>query len=117
MDSTVSYAVFRLGGQGWAIPGAVLGLTLALTQPVQAKAFNCDTGDVQCLIAAINEANTNGEHNTIHLQAGTYLLTNVDNDTDGPNGLPSITGDITIRGAGADTTTIERASSAPAFRL
>ena len=41
-----------------------------------------------CLIAAINEANANGEANTIRLEAGTYTLTAVDNRTDGPNGLP-----------------------------
>src|SRR5713226_5562203 len=47
----------------------------------------------------------------------TYTLTAVDNDTDGPNGLPSITSTLTIKGAGADTTILERASSAPGFRL
>src|SRR5713101_4965706 len=47
----------------------------------------------------------------------TYTLTAVDNDTDGPNGLPSITSTLTIKGDGADTTILERASSAPGFRL
>jgi hypothetical protein len=51
------------------------------------------------------------------LQAGTYTLTDVDNDTDGPNGLPSIRSPLTLTGEGADTTFLERAASAPPFRL
>ncbi len=43
-----------------------------------------------------------------------YNLTAVDNVTDGANGIPSITSDITIVGNGA---IIERGSGAPAFRL
>jgi hypothetical protein len=51
--------------------------------PVQANTFLCGPGDVQCLIAAINEANANGQKNTIRLRAGTYTLTAVDNTTEG----------------------------------
>jgi hypothetical protein len=69
------------------------------------------------LITAITTANANGEANTITLEAGTYTLTAVDNDTDGPNGLPSVTSALTIQGAGADTTVIAREPSAPPFRL
>ena len=83
----------------------------------QAAEFTCAGGDVTCLIAAINAANANGEANTITLAVGTYTLTAVDNETAGPNGLPSITSTMTIQGAGAETTIIERAVSAPAFRL
>jgi hypothetical protein len=72
---------------------------------------------VACLIAAIKEANANGQTNTIRLAAGTYTLTEVDNTTEGPNGLPSITSPLTITGAGADTTIIERQASARALRL
>jgi hypothetical protein len=74
-----------------AWPGAAvatLGLALALPHSVQAKTFHCDADDVKCLIAAINQANANGDKNTIRLQAGTYTLTAVDNDE---NGLPVIT--------------------------
>ena len=96
----------------------VLGLALALPHLAQARTFYCDAGDVKCLIDAINQANANGEKNTIRLKAGTYTLTDVDNTTpDGPNGLPSITSPLTIKGEGADTTILERASSAPVFRL
>ena len=55
----------------------------------QAADFTCAAGDVACLITAINTANANGDANTITLEAGTYTLTAVDNDTEGPNGLPS----------------------------
>jgi hypothetical protein len=40
-----------------------------------------------------------------------------DNDTEGPNGLPSITSALTIVGAGAGSTIIERDATAPDFRL
>src|SRR6516225_12210372 len=72
--------------------GAAFGLALASPFRVQAEAFHCGAGDAPCLIAAITEANANGQRNTIFLDAGTYTLTAVDNDTDGPNGLPSIIG-------------------------
>jgi hypothetical protein len=41
----------------------------------------------------------------------------VDNNTDGPNGLPSVTGLLTIKGAGGGATSLERDASAPAFRF
>jgi hypothetical protein len=85
---------------------------------VQAKTFHCGAGDVQCLIDAINTANTNGTTNTIHLAAGTYTLRAVNNDIFfDPNGLPVITSLLTITGQGAETTIIERDAHAPAFRL
>src|SRR5262249_48129009 len=66
----------------WYIPwsvAAVIALGLALASPllVQAEIFHCGAGDVQCLINAIETANTNGQQNTIRLEAGTYLLTAV----------------------------------------
>jgi hypothetical protein len=91
---------------------AVLTFGLALTSPSpgQAKTFHCGAGDVQCLIEAIQEANTNGQKNTLRLAAGTYTLTTVNNSNniDGPNGLPSITGKIIVQGAGAEATHLER---------
>jgi hypothetical protein len=94
-------------------------VALVLLAPAQAAVFDIAPGDVTALIAAINAANGNGEENTINLAAGTYTLTAVDNDTDGPNGLPSITSalPLTLRGVGAESTIIERGSSAPSFRL
>jgi len=68
-------------------------------------------GDGKCsLIEAINEAQAPGSSegdcrrgsdgaDTITLRAtGPYSLTSVDNDTDGPNGLPSITSGIKLLG-------------------
>jgi hypothetical protein len=87
--------------------------------PAYSAVFNISSGDVAGLIAAINAANANGEETTIILEPGTYTLTAVDNTTinDGSNGLPLVTSTITIQGAGADTTSIEREASAPFFRL
>jgi hypothetical protein len=80
--------------------------------------FACASGDVSCLVSAIHTANGNGQANTITLAAGNYILTGVDNITDGANGLPSITGVLTIVGAGSDATFIQQDSGAnPQFRL
>jgi hypothetical protein len=99
-----------------SITAAFIG-TLMLSQPGQAAEFTCASGDAACLIKAIREANANGEANTITLEAGTYPLTTVDNNTDGSNGLPSITSPLTLQGAGADAIIIERPAGTPAFRL
>jgi hypothetical protein len=71
------------------------------------------------LIADIKAANKAGGANTIVLTAPTttpYVLTAVDNTSDGANGLPVIKKgeNLTIVGNGD---TIERASGAPSFRL
>jgi hypothetical protein len=87
----------------------VVTLTVGAFKAVHAAEFFCPPGDVTCMIAAINKANVNGQlKNTIRLAADTYTLTTVDNNVDGPNSLPSITSTLTIRGAGAQTTIIER---------
>jgi predicted outer membrane repeat protein len=68
------------------------------------------------LIADINAANKGSATSTIILTAPTtsrYLLTAVDNTSNGANGLPVIKKGLTIVGNGD---TIER-SSGPAFRL
>src|SRR5919109_1647926 len=98
---------------------AVLSGLLGLPRhsPAQVAEFTCAAGDVACLIEAITQANSNGVATTIALEAGTYTLTEVNNNTDGPNGLPSVTGIVTIQGAGVDATILERDTSAPSFRL
>src|SRR5262249_20276363 len=78
--------------------------------------FNIASGDVAGLIAAIDTANANGEADTINLAAGTYTLTTAPY-AGGNAGLPTITSEIAIIGAGAATTTIERAMAAPSFRI
>jgi hypothetical protein len=100
----------------------LLALTMCvlLTSAVRictAATLTCGTSDVACLIASITAANRTPEPDTIQLAGGTYLLTAVDNITDGPNGLPSVTGPLTLQGVGADQSLLARAPSAPAFRL
>jgi hypothetical protein len=107
--------------RGGLLVAALVVSALAPARPGQAADFACTAGDVACLIDAITTANANGDANTITLEAGTYTLTAVDNTTEGApnerNGLPSITSTLTVRGADPDTTILERAASAPAFRL
>jgi hypothetical protein len=96
----------------------VLLLSLVSLAPLsQAADFACAAGNVGCLIDAINQANANGEVNTLTLEAGTYTLTVVDNNTNGPNGLPSVTSTLTINGSKADSTVIMRDASVPEFRI
>ena len=94
-----------------------LGATAWLATSSGAATFTCDGGDVGCLVAAIHQANANGHTNTILLAAGTYSIRSVDNFVDGPTGLPVVTGRLTIRGASAEATIIERAAGAPKFRI
>src|SRR5689334_8273779 len=99
-----------------------LGLSLPLLglwviRSASAAEFFCPSGNVTCLIAAINESNRNTKQNTIKLEQGEYTLRTVDNINDGANGLPSITGKITIQGPEGSGSTIERDSGAASFRL
>src|SRR5215469_15955240 len=80
---------------------------------------NFNAATVSDLIADINAANAAGGSNTITLTAPTklpYVLTAVNNTTDGATGLPVIAaGDsLTIAGNGD---TIERNKKSPAFRI
>ena len=97
----------------------VLIAVLHLLRPVNAasgKDFDIANSDEAGLIAAMNEANGNGEPNVINLaENGIYTLTMVDNMTDGPNGLPSVVGEIVINGNGS---IIRRSAGAvPNFRV
>jgi len=108
--------MWRRGGRViWLVVTGFVALGLA--RPASAALFICASGDVACLIASISTSNSNGESNLIRLAAGTYTLTAVNNDTDGANGLPSITSPLTIGGDGAGNTIIERAADAPQFRV
>ena len=49
--------------------------------------FFCASGDVTCLIAAINEANSTPEEDTINLEAGTYTLVAGVATADGTDGV------------------------------
>jgi hypothetical protein len=81
---------------------------------------NFTAGSVAELIADIHAASEAGGSNTITLTAPTtapYVLTAVNNSTNGANGLPVITkGNLTIVGNG-DTIERSTASGTPDFRL
>lgn len=103
---------------GLARAGLIGGLLLAMPYVGQTAQYEIPGGDVSGLIDAIHEANNNPDCDTIRLANSTYTLTVVDNDTDGPNGLPSISSCLTIKGEGADVTHIERATNnVAAFRI
>jgi hypothetical protein len=94
------------------------GMALFLFEKaVYSADFTCGSGSTVCLIAAIQASNANGEDNAIFLEAGEYILDAVNNDTDGPNGLPSITGRMSIRGPDGVGSTIQRNMDSPGFRI
>ncbi len=90
-----------------------LSLVMSATGPVQAALFNVAPGNVAALIDAINQANANGQPDTINLGLNaTYTLRQ---SADGANGLPVITSPIVINGNGA---TLQRGGAgASAFRI
>src|SRR5687768_2756176 len=84
-----------------------------------AAEFFCPSGNVTCLIAAINEANgMPGEH-VINLEPGSYTLQTIDNGSPfSGNGLPVISGSIRIQATAEDLpTVIERDLNAARFRI
>ena len=87
---------------------------VSLAQSAKAETIFCGAGNVQCLIAAINQANADPQKTTIWLAPGMYLLANIDNDTDGPNALPSIVSPIRIEAHGV---TLARTSGSPSSRI
>ena len=79
----------------------VLTIVFSMNIPGSGHATEFFVNDVNKLISAINSANDEFIHpgpDTVNLSLGTYILTNMDNVTDGPNGLPSISSAITING-------------------
>jgi hypothetical protein len=94
-----------------------LALPLMLAPLAEATTIECGVGDVHCLLAAISQANADPQHKTtIRLAGGTYALTTIDNDTNGPNGLPSIVSSVTIDG-GKNGATLTRLPGALGFRI
>src|SRR5262249_32700343 len=85
------------------------------TKSAEAAKYFCSSGNVTCLIAAINAANENPGNNVINLEPGTY---NIEAAIENFNGLPIILRRIEIR-ASSDTasTVIQRDPNATGFRL
>jgi hypothetical protein len=90
-------------------------LSLAATAEA-AKKIKCAAGDAHCLVAAIAEANAGSREVEIQLAAGVYVLDPGSAPDLLPGGLQN-TGSVTIRGAGADATIIQRASGSAPFRI
>lgn len=95
---------------------AVTCLWILLTfDNLHAAKFFCSSGNVTCLIAAINTANELRGKHTINLEPGVYTLqATADETIDGPSGLPSIRRSIRIRATADDRpTVIERDTPEP----
>ena len=101
----------------YLLPTTFLILALTFTERLEAANFLCPSGNVTCLIAAINEANGNGQENIIDVEPGVYTLTGTNNVADGPNGLPSITSTLTIRNDQLGVTIERDRNSGSDFRL
>jgi predicted outer membrane repeat protein len=96
-------------------------LLFAMTFPARSASLapsaetvvGCDPND---LIDAIDAANAGASADTLSLAPScTYTLTSFDNNTDGRNGLPSITTEITVEGNGASI--VRSPSAVHSFRL
>ena len=88
---------------------------LSSRSPATAEQIPVACADSGALVAAVNAANASPGASEIVLGAGcTYALGAPDNHWFGPNGLPPIASEITIRGNGA---TIQRSAAAAPFRL
>jgi hypothetical protein len=102
------------------LPFALVILAALLPVVAQAKTFTLQTEDVAGLIAAITEANGNGEANIINLASGGTYTLEIANNTGyyDATGLPAITSPITING-GVKGATIQRNSdtNTPNFRI
>ncbi|MBX3010484.1 MAG: hypothetical protein KF832_03215 [Caldilineaceae bacterium] len=129
-SSQLSYRRSLLRQWALSLAGATLSLALqhaaaqaaTITVTTPDPAVNLDS---HCsLLEALVNANQDGQPyadcaagngaDTIVLAGGRYTLTLAHNQTDGANGLPSVTSSITISGNGA---VIARAATAPTFRL
>jgi hypothetical protein len=94
-----------------------LALPLMLAPLAEANTIDCGVGDVDCLLAAIGQANADPQHKTtIRLAGGTYALSTIDNNTNGPNGLPSIVSPVTIDG-GTNGAILTRLAGSLGFRI
>lgn len=92
---------------------------LVSLERVYAAEYSCGSGDVTCLIASINDANTLPGQHIIKLDPGKYTLQAIDNgEFSNANGLPVIKSSIRIEAIADDVSTvIERDPAAPPFRI
>jgi len=121
LSGTFSHSQARRGKR--RNPASRLKKARSTLEPLEARALlaSYTTASVSALIADINAANTNGGTNTITLTAATtapYVLTAVNNTSNGATGLPVIAANdnLTI-GGGGDTIERSIVSGTPDFRL
>ncbi len=97
--------------------GAVMATTAAAAPSAAVTKVPCAVDGTQGLIAAIDAANLAGK-GTLELAKGcTYTLTHANNDTDGGNGLPVLTGQVTIVGDRGTTIARSAAPTTTDFRI
>jgi hypothetical protein len=94
-------------------------ISQALIASTQAATVDINCGEAIEFVNAINTANSNNETDTINLNADNqancvYLLTEVNNTTNGANGLPAITTPIIING---NHSAIRRQDGSDDFRI
>jgi hypothetical protein len=103
----------RIGGTAAAILVlAGIPATASTAHARQVVQVSCSTAS---LISAINAANLAGSGTLLLASNCTYLLTTANGTGRGPDGLPLITGNISLIGGNA--TTIARSATAAAFRI
>jgi len=93
---------------------------LTVPASINAAVFHVGAGDSGGLLEAIRKANRTNEPNEIILTPSTYTLDQASGSTDGPNGLPTVTGALTIRSGMSSTTDraiIERRLGRSNFRI
>lgn len=76
---------------------AAAGVLAVTATAAQAATITVPRGDAAALVSAINIANATAEADTLQV-SGTYVYVTANNFWYGPNALPPITSDITIRG-------------------
>ncbi len=99
-------------------------VTITVNTTAQKAASNTDCTLGDAITAANTDLKVNGcsagvGADTIVVAAGTYTLSTIAETMqyDGTVGLPRITGALTIQGADAATTILERSANAPDFRI
>ncbi|MFF4351548.1 hypothetical protein [Streptomyces sp. NPDC001530] len=112
-------SVLRLSGIS-----AAASLCLALVPVTDAQAQStfvpCSSNRVALLRAAINSANAAGQGSIALASNCTYSLTDVDpseSQPSSPDGLPEITGDVTLSAAPGATIERSMATGTPNFRI
>lgn len=107
-------------GRRWAVGAGMVLVTLwASTAWADGRSYSCVGGDTPCLVAAMRAAQATPGPHVIRLGAGEFTLAAAEDAmaAEGGTGLPVVTSDVRIRGAGASHTTVIRSATAPVFRL